>query len=261
MTSSRVCTPSVSPITGAVHCAPHACFPTRTTMKTPRSHFPLVSCLHSATSRKATTRVIKFNQRRCYAQVGSTTYLGEPPSSPAGPAPVPPQSTTSTVSETTPQPTASVKPFDAYVLSELQKTAAAQRPATTSTSSRTTAHAPVTLPELVEEYMQHAGRVLDVSLPYESRPGASRRATFAENGSSSNADSALAVVAHAVHDRTGKHHITYSSGFSVQIPGTPEGRSVFVSCAHTLEEVSDRLALGRGHTHANTVVRRISPTP
>ena len=74
--------------------------------------------------------------------------------------------------------------------------------------------------------------------------GASRRATFAENGSGSNADSALAVVAHAVHDRTGKHHITYSSGFSVQIPGTPEGRSVFVSCAHTLEEVSDRLALG-----------------
>lgn len=99
--------------------------------------------------------------------------------------------------------------------------------------------------------MHNAGRVLDASLPYESRPGAARRAAFdassgtgTTGGGASTADGALAVVAHAVHDRTGKHRVAYSSAFAIAVPGVPKERAVYVTCAHTLEEVSRRRAQG-----------------
>ncbi|KAI0336004.1 hypothetical protein GY45DRAFT_1239025 [Cubamyces sp. BRFM 1775] len=94
--------------------------------------------------------------------------------------------------------------------------------------------------------MKHAGRVLESSLPYESRPNAQRRVHFAdiadeaETGSAdvSTADGALAMIVHAVQDGNGKgHKLTYSSGFVVHAPGTPEGEAVLVTCAHTLEEI------------------------
>ena len=89
--------------------------------------------------------------------------------------------------------------------------------------------------------MKRAGHVLDASLPYESRPNAERRIRFTKNERGlevSTADDALAVIAHAVHDRTGKHKVTYGMGFAVQPPGLSEGQVAFLTCAHTLEEVS-----------------------
>ncbi|KAI0757188.1 hypothetical protein C8Q80DRAFT_1092831 [Daedaleopsis nitida] len=89
--------------------------------------------------------------------------------------------------------------------------------------------------------MKRAGNVLDASLPYESRPDVARRVQFSKDAQThtdaSSADGALMMVAHAVHDRTGKHKVAYSSGFAVHAPGMPEGQSVFVTCAHTLEEI------------------------
>ncbi|KAI0374358.1 hypothetical protein BV20DRAFT_1011301 [Pilatotrama ljubarskyi] len=97
--------------------------------------------------------------------------------------------------------------------------------------------------------MKRAGHVLDSSLPYESRPGAERRARFSNvpvgqtakaevRADVSSADDALVMVAHAVQDRKGKSQkVSYSSGFAVHAPGTPEGEAVLVTCAHTLEEI------------------------
>ncbi|KAI0768470.1 hypothetical protein BD413DRAFT_430127, partial [Trametes elegans] len=102
------------------------------------------------------------------------------------------------------------------------------------------------LPELVEQYMKRAGHVLPTALPYESRPGAGRRAQFSDiagdaaSGAAdvSSADGALVMVAHALQGRAGApHKVAYSSGFAVHAPGTPEGEAVLVTCAHTLEEI------------------------
>ncbi|TFK87949.1 hypothetical protein K466DRAFT_575602 [Polyporus arcularius HHB13444] len=90
--------------------------------------------------------------------------------------------------------------------------------------------------------MKRAGQVLGASLPYESRPNDERRVQFSRDATDahaevSTADGALFMVAHAVHDRTGKHKITYSSGFAVHAPGTADGQTALVTCAHTLEEI------------------------
>ncbi|EJF66531.1 hypothetical protein DICSQDRAFT_75306 [Dichomitus squalens LYAD-421 SS1] len=88
--------------------------------------------------------------------------------------------------------------------------------------------------------MKRAGHVLDTSLPYESRPDAKRRIRFTQDErgvEASNADGALAVVAHAAHDRTGKHKVTHSVGFAIRPPGLSDGEAVYVTCAHTLEEI------------------------
>ncbi|RPD81810.1 hypothetical protein L226DRAFT_541444 [Lentinus tigrinus ALCF2SS1-7] len=90
--------------------------------------------------------------------------------------------------------------------------------------------------------MKRAGHVLGASLSYESRPNEERRVQFSPDAANANvevstADEGLFMVAHAVQDRTGKHKITYSSGFAVHAPGAPEGQTVLVTCAHTLEEI------------------------
>ncbi|KAI0670087.1 hypothetical protein C8Q78DRAFT_976354 [Trametes maxima] len=93
--------------------------------------------------------------------------------------------------------------------------------------------------------MKRAGHVLAASLPYESRPGPSRRAQFSASTSApapspgrADIDRALVVVAHAVQDRRGAaHKVAYSSGFAVRAPGTPADEAVLVTCAHTLEEI------------------------
>ncbi|KAL1952151.1 hypothetical protein VTO73DRAFT_1300 [Trametes versicolor] len=174
--------------------------------------------------------------RRHYAQVGSTTFLGEPPSPPIPPPPSP-----STSTPTNPPPSASpqqhppIRPFDAHVLAELRKAASAA------------ARAPLTpLTELVEQYMKRAGHVLPSALPYESRPGPDRRAQFSDVGGAGtgagaavcSADGALVTIVHVVQDRTGRaHKVAYSSGFAVHAPGAPADEAVLVTCVHTLEEI------------------------
>nr|VWP00596.1 MIT domain-containing protein [Ganoderma boninense] len=90
--------------------------------------------------------------------------------------------------------------------------------------------------------MKRAGHVLDASLPYESRPTAERRIRFTADANGvevSSADDALAIIAHAAHDRSGRHKVTYSMGFAVAPPGLPEEQIALLTCAHTLEEVSN----------------------
>ncbi|KAM5538211.1 hypothetical protein V8D89_008098 [Ganoderma adspersum] len=162
---------------------------------------------------------------RRYAQVGSTTYVGEPPTAPDPPAGR--STSTSAQGPSCPtQPQLPAKPYDALVLAELAKEGTSKSPSLT---------------DLVEQYMKRAGHVLDVSLPYESRPTAERRIHFTTDANEvevSSADDALVMVAHAAHDRSGRHKITYSMGFAVAPPGIPEGQIALLTCAHTLEEVS-----------------------
>ncbi|OJT12602.1 hypothetical protein TRAPUB_10843 [Trametes pubescens] len=180
--------------------------------------------------------------RRHYAQVGSTTFLGEPPSPPSPP---PPSPSKNTGTSTNPPTSASgsrapqhppIKPFDAHVLAELRKA--------TSASTSASPRPPLTpLTELVEQYMKRAGHVLPSALPYESRPGPERRAQFSDVGVEGSAavcsaDGALVTIVHVVQDRTGRgHKVAYSSGFAVHAPGAPAGEAVLVTCAHTLEEI------------------------
>ncbi|KAI0361826.1 hypothetical protein OH77DRAFT_1418085 [Trametes cingulata] len=189
---------------------------------------------------KAPRLVTKCPARR-YAQVGSTTFLGEPPSPPNPPPPPPPPASASASSPGQAHPPP--KPFDAHVLSELRKAAS-------SGSGSATTGRPTPLTTLVDQYMKRAGHVLESSLPYESQPGAERRAAFSSvavaqsakagevRADVSSADGALVMVAHAVQERKGgAQKVAYSSGFVVHAPGTPEGEAVVVTCAHTLEEI------------------------
>ncbi|KAI0762804.1 hypothetical protein C8Q74DRAFT_1371790 [Fomes fomentarius] len=133
-----------------------------------------------------------------------------------------------------------VKAYDAYVIAQLQKAAVEEHASTSGIhASQEAVVGPTSLTELVEQYLKRAGRVLGASLPYESRPSVERRAQFTQGAETetSSADGALVMVAHAVHDRTGKHKVAYSSGFAVHAPGLPEGETVYVTCAHTLEEI------------------------
>lgn len=89
------------------------------------------------------------------------------------------------------------------------------------------------LQSLVHQYIEQSGCVLASSLPYESRPTDRRRPTF------SNGDQ-VAMIAHCVKDKTGKHEVTVSSGFALAAPGADSDGTLIVTCAHTLEEARTR---------------------
>lgn len=156
---------------------------------------------------------------RSYAVVGTTTYIGQPPAPPSPP----PFSSSNTVSSPS-LPSA----LDERILTELRRRAP-------SVPGKSDAGTQVQLPQLVEQYLDRSGLVLDASLPYESRPGADRRLNF--GGDDEAARRAIAMIVHAVQQGT-EHKITYCSGFALSAPGSTDGQSVFVTCAHTLEEVS-----------------------
>ena len=75
-------------------------------------------------------------------------------------------------------------------------------------------------------------------MKYESRPGPERRVRFGEEGQT--VENQVVMIAHALQSRS-EHKVTLSSGFAlnVQSEGSGEGETFFVSCAHTLEEVSE----------------------
>lgn len=137
---------------------------------------------------------------RWYATVGTTTFVGKPPNPPPNPM-VPP----SLVSSSS---------WDARVLSHIDGT---------STSFL----------KLVDQYVDKSGEVLDVSLPYESRPTSERRITFDDlhNG--------VFMVSHALRHES-QHRVTVCSGFALNVSQESEssGNALIVTCAHTLEEVS-----------------------
>lgn len=91
-----------------------------------------------------------------------------------------------------------------------------------------------TLGGLSREFNANAGRVLGISLPYESTPPLSRRLTFHESGSSKR-HQGIVMVAHCISSKDDvnpqKSKVKLSSGFVI-------GDGLIVTCAHTFEEVS-----------------------
>lgn len=161
---------------------------------------------------------------RHYAVVGTTTYVGEPPAAPTTPPPsrFPPSSSISTDA-----PSA----FDARVLYELRR-----RAIVPGLEGKAPAHHD--LPELIAQYNDNSGHTLEVSLPYESRPSADRRTTYDHKG-----EHAVAMVVHAAQSGLDQK-LTYCSGFALNAPGRSEDQAVFVTCAHTFEEIRHHPILG-----------------
>ena len=88
------------------------------------------------------------------------------------------------------------------------------------------------LPDIIKQYIDTAGTVLDLPLPYESRPSASRRPS---------ADNCKNVITVAHCAQVGSEHkITLSSGFALNVEDRSNSKSetLILTCAHTLEEAS-----------------------
>jgi hypothetical protein len=87
--------------------------------------------------------------------------------------------------------------------------------------------------DIIKQYIDTSGAVLDVSLPYESRPSETRRPQ-----TTTGADSCRNVVTVAHCARVGPDHkITLSSGFALNVESRKRGETLIITCAHTLEEV------------------------
>lgn len=76
--------------------------------------------------------------------------------------------------------------------------------------------------------------MLGASLPYESRPAPERRVPF---NAEEDTEASVAMVVHVAENGT-EHKITYCSGFALSAPKLAGGQTLYVTCAHTLEEVS-----------------------
>jgi hypothetical protein len=86
------------------------------------------------------------------------------------------------------------------------------------------------LPQLLEQYANCSGHVLDYSLPYELCPTADRKVNF-----DATTEENVSMIAHYVREGD-KHKFTLSSGFALEAPGHRPGESLMLTCAHTLEE-------------------------
>ncbi|KAF8741559.1 Trypsin-like peptidase domain, partial [Rhizoctonia solani] len=86
------------------------------------------------------------------------------------------------------------------------------------------------------EYKSHAGRVLDVQLPYESRPGAQRRVSPL-----SPDNNEIVLVAHLVVTKAGRRHVSLSSGFALNFDTEGKGEQCIATCCHSLEEAEPQI--------------------
>lgn len=105
------------------------------------------------------------------------------------------------------------------------------------------------LRHVIQDYLSNAGRVLDASLKYESRPAQGRKLTFG----STKQHYGTVMVAHCIkhHDRS---QVVTCSGFVIDV----NGGGLVVTCAHTLEQVcpySPTIAKSRIEC-ANSKIRR-----
>ena len=98
-----------------------------------------------------------------------------------------------------------------------------------------------TLPNIIKQYIESSGTVLDVCLPYESRPDETRRLTVGmDHSKEENMPSKSKVVTVAHCALVGRdHRITLASGFALNVERAKiDGEMVIVTCAHTLEKAS-----------------------
>ncbi|CAE6401863.1 unnamed protein product [Rhizoctonia solani] len=96
-------------------------------------------------------------------------------------------------------------------------------------------NSPVSAPlsRIYTEYRSHAGRVLDVQLPYEPRPNLQRRIKPL-----SGEDDGIALVAHLAVTRDGRCRVSLSSGFALNFDVEGEGEQCVATCCHSLEEIT-----------------------
>ncbi|KAG7450291.1 uncharacterized protein BT62DRAFT_884339 [Guyanagaster necrorhizus] len=90
------------------------------------------------------------------------------------------------------------------------------------------------LHELIRQYEANSGHVFRCSLPYESRPSESRQRHGLPN-TSGDSESNIVMIAHCVETRD-DHKVSLSSGFALEAPSAIPGETLFLTCAHTLEE-------------------------
>lgn len=157
--------------------------------------------LRSALPRPFLRTHLRHLRPRCYATVEPVVLVGKPPDPPRNASP-PPVTTPSAL--------------DALILPELRASRGAS------------------LPAIVQNYDDHAGHVLETSLPYESRPNATRRVTFEDSDG-------VVMVAHAIQHGDA-HKIALCTGFALNVVSeggdNDAGHTVVLSCAHTVEEVN-----------------------
>lgn len=89
------------------------------------------------------------------------------------------------------------------------------------------------LANVVKQYVAYTGNILDVSLPYESRPTETRRPGL------THVNSSTVLIAHCVREGS-ENKITLSSGFALEAPSPSKDETLILTCAHTLEEVRYR---------------------
>jgi hypothetical protein len=93
---------------------------------------------------------------------------------------------------------------------------------------------------LARQYSERARQIINVSLPYESRPNADRRV----NINSAGPDGGMLMIAHCILDElTQEHKIALSSGFALNALAPHTGESLILSCAHTVEEVGRTVSI------------------
>ncbi|KAH7344415.1 hypothetical protein B0J17DRAFT_558985, partial [Rhizoctonia solani] len=83
------------------------------------------------------------------------------------------------------------------------------------------------------EYRSHAGRVLNVQLPYESRPDSQRRIKPL-----SDKDDGIVLVAHLAVTKQGRCRVSLSSGFALNFDAEGGGEQCVATCCHSLEEIT-----------------------
>ncbi|KAJ1310853.1 hypothetical protein OPQ81_009371 [Rhizoctonia solani] len=83
------------------------------------------------------------------------------------------------------------------------------------------------------EYRTHAGRVLGVQLPYESRPAPQRRIRPL-----SDEDDRILLIAHLVVTKDGRCRVSLSSGFALNFDAEGKREQCIATCCHSLEEIT-----------------------
>ncbi|KDN46026.1 hypothetical protein RSAG8_04533, partial [Rhizoctonia solani AG-8 WAC10335] len=95
---------------------------------------------------------------------------------------------------------------------------------------------PVSVPlsRIHTEYRSHAGRVLDVQLPYESRPDLQRRVK-----PSSDEGDGIVLVAHLAVTKAGRCRVSLGPGFALDFDAEGKGEQCVVTCCHSLEQANN----------------------